>query len=143
MTELFSISNFTIGLLAETRVSDLAPEYRPPEPESWLPMVAALSVVGVVAIGLAIWFRYRLQVASPIAVDSLTRELSDGYRLGSHHVATLQRTAEAAGLVHVAEWFLSRSHFDAAFAHAQSSGRLARADARRLSEICRYLYATD
>lgn len=128
-------------LIAVTHLTDLAPEYVPPEPGGDLPwMILATIIVVGVSVAIGYWVRFGNQVPILKIHDELTLELCRAHRLGFQHRSILAHLAKQANLSHPAELFLSSAIFDAAVVKANGVKRLGLRQRGLLFEVKRCLF---
>ncbi|EMI52669.1 hypothetical protein [Rhodopirellula sallentina] len=124
-THIIDICTTSWLYLAETRRSELAPEYREIAPTQGFPWwIVAAVLLGLLVVGGIYWVICQLRVpAIPIA-DDLTLELCRAHRIGLPHRVALDHVAKLAGMTQTAELFLSPTDFDAAVKKAERKRRL-------------------
>ncbi|EMI45009.1 hypothetical protein [Rhodopirellula sp. SWK7] len=114
-----------VMFLAETRSSELAPEFRELTAARGFPWWA---IGGIMLVGLIIaaiyWLTLQLPVPAIPISDDLTLELCRAHRIGLPHRVALDHVARLANLNQTAELFLSPVGFDQAVERAEKKKRL-------------------
>ncbi|MCM2372244.1 hypothetical protein [Aporhodopirellula aestuarii] len=129
-------------LLAETRQSELAPEFRELAPTGSFPwwVIAAVLLLLVVAFA-AYWTIAQLRVPAIPISDDLTLELCRAHRIGLQQRVVLDHVARMAKLGRTAELFLSPATFDQAIDRANRAKRLRGGQRESLLMVRRLIFS--
>jgi len=135
-----SISLDFVRIVAETRVTDLAPQYEAQQATgNGLAICVSAGLIFALTGMVIAWIVRRRRQDSPIS-DELTIELCRVHNIRLAHRIALDRVATAAECEFTAELFLSPHHFDQAVERAGAKRRLKRSQRSAIGQVRRVLF---